>query len=403
MLRSSLFAALLVSAMVVLACGGDTTTTPAPATPTSVTTSTPSPAPTASATATSSPTVSATATATEAPPATRWLELLALVPATEANAAFVLANDYEAAREAYDVELPPDGADADEVRRYVVSLIGPGRNGGLSPSDLSGMGTRIDPAAWRAELGFSPTDVDADILAGAPPEQSVALAGRFDPASIEAAVTTDPEWSDLLERKEYGGVEYYAWGEDLAVDLQRVSATRRLGESIRLAADESNVRWAKTTAGIEALIDAGAGVKESLAADETLAGIAAALDHDGVYTALFSTDVDVFGSGGAVACDATCLVPYVAFATAVGHDADGDFIVVVLANQSAGDAIDNATRLDERIQTGASVATGTPWAEYFTASDIAADGTLVVAKLRTERPRIAFDMVYARDALLMHE
>lgn len=400
---SPIFAGVLVSGLLLLACGDDETPTPVPpsASPTATATSLPTGSATASPTA--SPTGSPTATATAPAPVTRWLDLLALVPDTAANRGFLLANDYAAAREAYGVDLPPDDADLDVVREYVLGLIGPGRNGGLSPSDLSGMGTRIDPGAWLLELGFSPVQVDADVLAGSPPEQVIALLGRFDPAAVEAAVTSDPEWSDLLEREEYQGVPYYSWGEDLKIDVKRVTATRRLGESIRVAVDDGSYRWAKTTAGIEALIDAGAGRAGSLADDVTMASIAAALHQDGLYTVFMSTDVDAFGSGTPAACDATCLVPYDAFATAAGHDADGDFVVVVLANRSEADAIENATRLDARIDGGSSVVTKAPWAEYFTARDVAADGTLVVAKLRTEKPRIAFDMVYTRDTLLMHE
>ncbi len=399
MIRSRSRVAFLVaiaSAAFFAACGGDSAGT---ATPTA--TAPPANTPTATATATAPPTE--VPTATPAPGGSTLLALLQRIPATEDSSKFVFANDYERARENYGVELPPATASPDEIERYARALSGAPKFNGLRPAEVSGMSATFDPVAWQLELGFTPLAIDADITAGSPPNQYQVLRGRFEPAVIAAAVGSDPKWSDALTQAAHEGVAYYSWGEDLAIDIKRVSATRRLGESIRVATDGEYFSWAKWTEGLTSMLDAGAGRAKSLADLGPFGAMAAAMSDAGVYTVLLSTDAAQFAAPSSAACGDGCLLAYDAFATAAGHNADGDFVVIVLAQQDEASAKENAARIEQRVSTGSSAVTQRAWSEYFTDTEIVVNGSLIVATLRTDKPRIAFDMVFTRDTLLLHE
>ena len=100
---------------------------------------------------------------------------------------------------------------------------------------------------------------------------------------------------------------YYAWGDDFEIDLSRVTPVRPLGRGGRLAVDDGFLYWVPWTAGMEGLIDAGAGRTATLADDPPFARVAGALEAAGVYSAVLTdrglddtTSALAVGAGGGV-------------------------------------------------------------------------------------------------------
>ena len=59
--------------------------------------------------------------------------------------------------------------------------------------------------------------------------------------------------------------------------------------------------------------------------------------------------------------------------------------------------------LEQRLNSTDMIALETPWSELITATDIHAEGNLLVAKLYTERVSIWQIWVYQYDPILLHE
>lgn len=340
---------------------------------------------------TSTTAMTTTSTSVPADASAGWIvTLLSRIPATEEAGHEVGLANLEAAARAAGVMAPDSGAPAGEITDYLLAL----------PDDLwlpeLLQRAATSPDQVRAELGIDPAMVEATVTAGFPPERFVVLQGAFSVAAIDVAVGTDPVWSDLLRAADHAGVPYYAWGEDFAVDLTRVTAARPVGLSGRLGLDDGFLYWVPWTAGIEGLIDAGAGTVPTLADSALLRQAAEALEARGVHSALL-TDVpllaDPSGSGA--------LAPYLVLGLGGGQDEAGVFWVVVTVHGTAAAAEQSAAGLRTALTESGVSATGTPWSEMVTAVDIATKETTLVAVIRTDRP--AGDWVRAyltRDPLL---
>ena len=58
---------------------------------------------------------------------------------------------------------------------------------------------------------------------------------------------------------------------------------------------------------------------------------------------------------------------------------------------------------EERLANGRSIVTGQPWTEYFPVGEVWNDGRALIARLRTEHPRIWENMVLTVDSLLWNK
>ena len=134
-------------------------------------------------------------------------------------------------------------------------------------------------------------------------------------------------WSDLRTTAEYRDVTYYAWGADFAIDLGRVTPVRPLGRGGRLALDGRFLYWVPWTAGMEALIDAGAGAVPTLGDDPAFSRAARALENAGVYSAIL-TDTPLLEAP----------VSGRALGIGGGRDQDGAFWVVAAVHDGAAAA-----------------------------------------------------------------
>lgn len=321
---------------------------------------------------------------------------LSVVPATPGASDSVLVNDLAAAAEAAGVTAPDAGADEDELVDYFRALSGTegGADVAVAPSQLV-QTSPIDDADWRAEVGFAPVDVTGDVSAGLPPEQVQAVFGDFDEGAVDDAVRSDPTWSDQLDEVTYGDRTFYSWGEDGAIDPQGVSTVRRLGESTRLFVDgEAGIAyWTRTTEAMEQALDTLAGNAPSLADDPELGPLADALDARDAYSAIFTTDTDLFAGDGE-------LEPYEAVATGAAVVDGQAQLLLVYTHADEASAQANADALATLVAEGESSRNGRPWSDVLGAGDVEVDGSLLIAAFPTEEPALWNEVMLGRDSLL---
>jgi hypothetical protein len=275
--------------------------------------------------------------------------------------------DLSAAAAAAGITVPPAGAADDEIVAYLLGL----PRDALIPDLLRDPAPRF--ADLTRELGIDPTQVGAAITAGTPPETYQVLQGDFDAGAIEAAVRADPMWSDLLTTAQYRDVAYYAWGADFASALDRVTPVRPLGWGGRLALDGRFIYWVPWTAGMEGLIDAGAGAATTLGEGPLFSRAARALEQAGVYSAIL-TDAPLLAdapvSGGVLAIGG-------------GRDENGAFWVVAAVHDDAAAAEEAAAAFRSILTEGTTQGTRQPWSERVSSFEVTVEGDMLLAVMRS--------------------
>lgn len=360
--------------------------------------------------------------------ASRWIDLLGQIPDTTETRHYVVMNDYARVREAFDIKLPKQDASETKLLAYLQQVMReeaePYPRLRLFPAPIFATGPVPSPPldGMMEDLGFTIASVDQDVRAGAEPVVFQVLRGRFDEEAVDRAVRNDPAFSDILEEASHLGVDYYVWGEDFAGDPEDASAGRPPGVGHRLAIHGEYVYWAASIDGLEAIIEAGAGQKPSLADDEAYRLLAEGLESLQTYTALFTDDTDRLslstvarmkvGLGAPPDAVETVreqleaqphLLRYQAYATGAGVDLEGEYAAVALVHDDAETAERNAQRLADRINQATDPNSPEPLSELFDAFEISTDGPLVLAKLYTSREIFWLRLLSEPNSLLLHE
>lgn len=298
--------------------------------------------------------------------------LLGRIPETATSAGYVTVVDLTAAAATAGITTPDPGASEDEIVGYLSGL----PRDALFPDLLRNSLRLFDVGAPAAELGVDWVAVNAAILAGYPPETYEVLVGTFDVAAIDQAVRAEPVWSDLLTTAEHRGVSYYSWGADLRADVERRTTLRPLGRSSRLALDDEYLYWAPWTAGVEGLIDAGAGAVPTLADDAALNRVARALAGAGVYSAVL-TDLPLLQDAA---------VSALALGAGGGNDKAGPFWVIAALHDGAAAAEAAAAEVERLLIEGETAATRQPWSKRISGFEFSVDNGLMVAVVRSAGP-----------------
>lgn len=359
----------------------------------------------------------------EEQPTGRWLSLLALVPDNEASRAEVTMNDYAMLRDVYGIERPSVDANEDELIDYYVEILGATEN--IWPAEMLGEVRQRDVfTALRTELGFTIADVDIDLLAGnvrtlSPPgirPEYQLVRGRFTEEQIEEALPTDPTFGDVLERAAYNGTFYYHWGYEGA-NVQRTTLIRPLGEGAQILIDDNTLFWTYEYDRMKEMIDASRNDEASLADAEDYQRVAAALDDLGTFGVSLQWQPQslwVEGEAGVNEGDLALdhlLAPYNLVGTGRGLDVDGSFLAIVLAHDDERVADENVSRLETRIEQAGQLnsqerfaGNASPrWADHIDASEIYADGRLLIAKLYDQDEELPHFVWIPADTLLIHE
>ena len=347
------------------------------------------------------------------------VDLLRLIRKAEAYRAFVSYNDYVRARAANGIEAPAEGANDADLDKYIRELF----SAGVAPGHwISGFTDHATVQLKQREyLSFDIGDVEQSILAGEPPNMLEAATGRFDPEATDRALAAcadcpDPEIHEHLE------VKFYSWGEDYAANLEKrlqPPVYDQLGRGGRIAVLDSIVFRTLATEGMWSLIETYRDAWDSLADDPALTLAARELRNLGVYSAILVGDVERFTTDpldsllsaeeqaqlekmraqlGMEAEDTPD--EFSVLGAGVARDSDGFFTMLVFVYEDADVANRNVQDLEEMLANGQSVATGQPWIEYFPQSEVWNDGRTLIARLRTEHPRIWLHVVFNNENLL---
>lgn len=357
-----------------------------------------------------------------------WLSLLQHVPDAPRTRSQVFMNDIAHIREVFQVPLPGPDDSQESLERYLLTVAGGlGSNmpqpriregpfiSGLNAYALQTMGN------LQKYLAFDIRNVDQTVQAGVPPGRLEIVRGRFDPRATDRALISCSECPEAT-RKDYRGISFYSWGEDLQTDLRMrlgPPAFDELGRGGRIAVQRDYVFRTVETPGMRALIDAATG-GDSLAQVEEYRLLAQGLEELSAYAVLLSdltqTVKDVTsGLGGSMTAarleelkqqllKGPLLEPYQLLATGAGMDSRGQYMAVVLVHEDEAAARSNVTLLRRRVKETASLLTGQPWGERVQEVEVRYQGRVLLAKLRGERAITLWpDFIYQHDPLLLHK
>ncbi|MCE9621269.1 MAG: hypothetical protein K8R99_02870 [Actinomycetia bacterium] len=263
-----------------------------------------------------------------------------------------------------------------------VALLMEGTSNSLSlPRAISG---GILEPEFAEFTGFDTREIEAFLDFGSQPDQVTALVGSFDAGDLESGLRSSPG-GDALEEESIDGVTYMSLGADDDVDFGAVSAVRRLGEPLRIAVDGDLLYWSRGRALVDACIAAASDAGPSLADDAAYAAVAGVLDAASVVTAEL---VPPWGGEGW------------AFA-GLGEAFSGETstLTIALSYSDAAAASAAVAAFRTQVESGVSLA-GSPWSEVLTATDIHAEGSLMIATLTSLNPGISHDLFLRQENLL---
>jgi len=304
---------------------------------------------------------------------TSVLGLLGAVPDTEGNRSQPIFYG--------NLDRLRDGENADSLEADVTLLIERSSNAvGLPRTVRDGI---LEPE-FREFTGFDTREIDAFIDFGSQPDQVAVIVGSIDAGDLEGGLRSSPGGGDLVQES-VDGVTYLSLGPDGEIDVAAVSAVRRLGEPVRIAVDGSVLRWSRDRALIDEGIAASADGAASLADDPAYSAVGAALDAASVAIAQLLPPWS--GETWTVA--------------GLGETFDGETstLAVVLHYADAAAAAAAVDAFRSHVETGISL-NGTPWSEVLTATEIRADGSLLIATLVSLNPGISNEIYLRQENLL---
>ena len=389
--------------------GADARTRSAGTAPSPTFTTTPAVAPAPADTPTGAPAATLADTAYEG--------LLGTIPDTPEVRREVYINDYALVRQMFDIPLPGPGDDEDALAAFYERLPPTGFGREADDAPVRGFGAvsffgpfnqyRNFTAENLRHLAFDVRSMDQSIVAFALPATLDVVRGRFDPQATGKALESCSE-CEPPSREEYGGVPYYSWGEDYAVNPQlrfAPPAFDEIGRGGRIAVLDEYVFRTLGTSDMKALIDAGLNEGASLADVEEFRLLAGGMSRLGAYTMLLSDDVEVWDAANYTAAGGPWLRPYEAFATGAGKDENGHYMALVLVHADDASAEENVGLLRRIIEEEGSVLYDALWSDYIDVerSEIHAEGRVLLAKLRGGFANNWRDWVIQRDGLILHE
>ena len=167
---------------------------------------------------------------------TAYAGLLGTIPDTAELRQQVYINDYALVRQLFDIPLPGPGDDDDALVEFYERPPPTGFEGEADDPPVPGFGAisffgpfnryRNFTAENLQHLAFDVRSMDQSIVAFALPATLDVVRGRFDPQATDKALESCSE-CEPPSREEYGGVSYYSWGEDYA--LQSATEIRAPG------------------------------------------------------------------------------------------------------------------------------------------------------------------------------
>ena len=330
-------------------------------------------------------------------------------------------NDYARLREALGLSAPEADASMEELDEYLGRLmVTEDSEGeliplGLEPARILGLWRfPLGFETFREQWGFALGDVEQD-LSLFTKEPIEVLRGRFDQRSIDDALRSDATYGDFVREATHSQVAYYTWPERDPLDFLDLPV--RWGHG--LATQGDFLYWAPSGQ-IERMIDIGLGNERSLADIERYRLLAEGLGRFDVYAASV-TDVTVPVSVAAILMTGvgataeqletmeaelrqqTLLLPYEGTATGVGADDRGFYTVVVVVHPDEQTAKKNGTRLEARIDEGATNRFGVRWNAVISELDVVTEGRVLIARMYSDDTKLWYNLVVRKEPLLLFD
>jgi hypothetical protein len=318
----------------------------------------------------------------------------------------IFSADLEAATRLSGLERPRSLDDG--LLEWVGQLTGGSTDGAPAPVFIP-LAEVFNPAQlaehdeFEAELGWSLLDSNAFVEEVSSPRTFAVVEGDFgqDPVNPELLSVAD-------------GVVSAGEGEDLAVDAERRTVARPLGAPLRLAQQGSRIAAGTST---DEVAEWGAGPEETLADDEALASVAAALDEADVVSAVVVSGVTMdlgsaVGEGAppAVIEDYGDLVPSAAFedvGIGWGADDEGAAEATIAFRFADSEAAAAALPVFERqFAEGQLIQSRQPLDEQLRLERAESDGPVAVLSLSVldgTPPGLLLDLLHRRDLPFVHQ
>jgi hypothetical protein len=343
----------------------------------------------------------------------RFHRLLKLIPSgLKDSPEPLLLTDLASFYEDNDISLTDSEGRPITLEEYIDLIKEKGIRFPLGGSDITGYGRNAMSGGTDSNyLGYDFTSLDAEIQAGAPPGNTIAAIGRYDPEATRDALSHQDEWPswavDAYTIEKYRGVTIHSWGDGFKMHMtDRLVPPHidELGRAMPLAVTDEYLFYAPGLEEIKLMIDASQGKTESLADLPEFVAIAERLPEMNVYTALMGYESLANGDPELTGTyPGPRLKKFVSLGSGLGTDSRGIYMALVLYHESPEDARSNISLLEQRISGTNSIYDDTPWSEIIIDAKIWVDGKVLLAKLYTESPALWTRILYGRDILLLHE
>ncbi|GAA1509021.1 hypothetical protein [Nocardioides humi] len=225
------------------------------------------------------------------------------------------------------------------------------------------------PDDFAGVVGWSINDVTAYVEQSAPPLSFVVVSGSGGRLSADLTEVEDGIVTDID-------------GEDFAATLGNVNPVSRIGRPSRLAERDDLIAMGSSTPVVRAWLRGG----PTLADDASLAGVARALDDEGVVAAVVAgiepTVEPTADSGDASGTELVPADPYDAVAIGWSVD-DGEAEIHVAYHFGSAEAAERGAGVLERAwRDGTSPLTRSPYSDRVTVDEVDADDGVVTVSLR---------------------
>jgi len=318
------------------------------------------------------------------------------VPDEDGPGLTVAVFDLEAAAEANDAGERPD-ADADDVREWFSTATGFTTESGedfppifVASVETLGGNQLASLDEIRSELGWTFLDVDAVAEVLTPPYRFGVVAGDVGPETLEDAGLDEAE----------DGVFIVGEGEEGEVDPDDATPARPLGSPLRTAAEDGRLVVSSSS---DAVADWVGGEPASLAEDDDLRAVAAALDDADAVSAYLTTALPGADGGERTTPDEADAFPLKEQLVALGIGwaaEDGESRMVVVYAFESEESAETAADQVEAAYEATSTITRTPISDQLALDEVEVDGTVVVAHVHPGpegRPQSPLAMLQRRD------
>ena len=239
----------------------------------------------------------------------------------------------------------------------------------------------------EAEVGFSFLQIERELAVVAPPRRVIIDVTSVSPDVIDAAIESNPVWSERVTRVDTEHGSYVDWGDGSGFDPTARSPFRPLGQAgqfVVLGDPATTVRTI-TASDAEAVLATTEGAADSATTTAVLGPIAEVLADDVVMQAIVQPGANPFmppvtGSAEEIEAaleQARLVLPSIGVGIVQVADGDNTRTEVLLVHFDAASATANVELVETALAEGVDANTQVPLAETFPDATVTVDGVVV--------------------------